>query len=68
VLRRIVLHELPKGGAKCVLHCVLRLLERPQKMPAEREQAAVMALEDRLERGLVARRSECCEAAVLGPP
>jgi hypothetical protein len=41
-----------------VLHGILGLLERPEQVPAEGEQAAVMAFEDRLKRRLVAARRQ----------
>ena len=54
--------------AEGVLQGVLRLLKRSEQVAAEGEQAAVMALEDRLERRLVASGRQRGEPPVLESP
>ncbi len=42
------------SGQERLLHGVLRLLDRSEQMAGEREQSAVVAIEENLEGGLVA--------------
>ena len=68
MLRRLALHELAVSGGEGVLQGVLRLLKRSEQVAAEGEQAAMMALEDRLERRLVAGGRQRGEPPVVESP
>ena len=59
--------ELAVGGQKGLLDRVLGFFERPEQMPAEREQRASMAIEQNLEGDLVALAELLDEPLVARP-
>ena len=60
--------ELAVGGQERVLDRVLGLLDRAEHVPAEAEHAAVVAVEDRLERRLGAAAQQLDEPLVGREP
>jgi hypothetical protein len=68
VLERPVLRQLPVGRRERVLERIFCLLGRAEQMAAQRQQPAVMALEDRLEGGLVTTRGHGGQLSVADAP